>query len=88
MLFARRPEIDNNFLVWQGLPGQPKTLKWYMQATYDNCGHPGEQGMCYSRGDGTGWFEPNVGSGTVEATGVGLEGLGASSAYMPNAVYC
>ena len=65
MLFVRQPEIDNNFLVWQGYPGQPKTFKWYMQATYDNCGHAGEYGMCYSRGDGTGWFEPNVGNGTV-----------------------
>lgn len=65
MLFARSPSIDNNFLVWQGPPGSPKTLKWYMQATYDNCGHPGEFGMCYSQGDGTGWFEPNVGNGTV-----------------------
>jgi hypothetical protein len=67
MLFARQPAIDNNFLVWQGVPGQPKTFKWYMQAAYDNCGHPGETGMCYSRGDGTGWFEPNVGNGTVAA---------------------
>jgi hypothetical protein len=67
MLFARNPSIDNNFLVWQGTPGAPKTLKWYMQASYDNCGHPGEFGMCYSQGDGTGWFEPNVGNGTVGA---------------------
>jgi hypothetical protein len=67
MLFARNPSIDNNLLVWQGLPGQPKTLKWLMQASYDNCGHPGEFGMCYSQGDGTGWFEPNVGNGTVSA---------------------
>lgn len=67
MLFLRRPDIDNNFLLWQGLPGAPKTLKWDMQATYDNCGHPGEYGMCYSKGDGTGWFEPNVSSGTVSA---------------------
>lgn len=67
MIFVRRPEIDNNFLQWQGLPGQPKQLKWSMQATYDNCGHPGETGMCYSRGDGTGAFEPNTSSGTVMA---------------------
>ena len=67
MLFARQPAIDNNFLVWQGAPGGAKTLKWYMQASYDNCGHPGEFGMCYSRGDGTGWFEPNAGNGTVAA---------------------
>jgi hypothetical protein len=67
MLFARNPSIDNNFLVWQGAPGAPKTFKWYMQAGYDNCGHPGEVGMCYSQGEGTGWFEPNVGSGTVAA---------------------
>lgn len=67
MLFARNSSIDNNFLVWQGPPGSPKTFKWYMQATYDNCGHPGEFGMCYSQGDGTGWFEPNVGNGTVAA---------------------
>ena len=65
MLFARNPTIDNNFLVWQGAPGAPKTFKWYMQAGYDNCGHPGEYGMCYSQGEGTGWFEPNVGNGTV-----------------------
>ena len=71
MLFARRPEIDNNFLVWQGFPGQPKTLKWYMQATYDNCGHPGESGMCYSRGDGTGWFEPNTGANATVSAGSG-----------------
>jgi hypothetical protein len=67
MLFARNPSVDNNFLVWQGGPGGAKTLKWYMQASYDNCGHPGEFGMCYSRGDGTGWFEPNAGNGTVTA---------------------
>ena len=67
MLFARNPSIDNNFLVWQGVPGGAKTLKWYMQASYDNCGHPGESGMCYSQGDGTGWFEPNAGNGTVAA---------------------
>lgn len=67
MLFARSPAMDNNFLVWQGPPGSPRTIKWYMQATYDNCGHPGEYGMCYTKGDGTGWFEPNVGNGTVVA---------------------
>lgn len=65
-------EKDNNFLVWQGAPGQPKTLKWYNQATYDNCGHPGETGMCYSKGDGTGWFEPNSGqSNGIVAAGSG-----------------
>ena len=66
LLFARNYR-DNNFLGWQGFPGQPKQIKWYMQATYDNCGHPGEYGMCYSQGDGTGWFEPNHASGTVAA---------------------
>ncbi len=71
MLFARRPEIDNNFLVWQGYPGQPKTLKWYGQMTYDNCGYAGTFGMCYSRGDGTGWFEPNTGANATIAAGSG-----------------
>lgn len=71
MLFARRPEIDNNFLVWQGFPGQPKTLKWYGQMTYDNCGYAGTFGMCYSRGDGTGWFEPNTGANATVAAGSG-----------------
>ncbi len=71
MLFARRPDVDNNFLVWQGLPGQPKTLKWYMQATYDNCGYPGMIGMCATLGDGTGWFDPNTGANATVTAGSG-----------------
>lgn len=35
MLFVRNPNIDNNFLVWQGAPDGPKTLKWYMQACWN-----------------------------------------------------
>lgn len=70
-LFFVRNSTDNNFLLWQGEPGKPKTLKWDMQATYDNCGHPGEYGMCYTKGDGTGWFEPNGESNGVVAAGSG-----------------
>ena len=70
MLFARNPVEDNNFLVWQGPQGASKTLKWYNQATYDNTG-PGTQGMCYSCGDGTGWFEPNTGISATVAPGSG-----------------
>lgn len=71
MVFARRPEVDNNFLVWQGMPGEPKTIKWYGQMAYDNCGHPGEHGMAFSKGDGTGWFEPNGPSNGTVAAGSG-----------------
>ncbi len=68
MLFARTAGLDNNFLNWDiRNGGGSKNLYWYMQAEYDNCGHPGEFGMCYSKGDGTGWFQPNVGSGAVAA---------------------
>lgn len=59
MLFIRNA-TDNNFLLWSGAPGEKKKyFKWAMQASYDNCGHPGEYGMCFTKGDGTGWFEPN-----------------------------
>lgn len=71
LFFVRNPDIDNNLLIWQGSPGQPRVLKWALQATYDNCGHPGEYGMCYTKGDGSGWFEPNGESNGSVAAGSG-----------------
>lgn len=61
MLFIRNSEMDNNFVHWKAdTPGTPKVMLWSNQATYDNCGIPGTRGMCYSAGDGTGDFFPNV----------------------------
>ncbi len=71
-IFARRFGIDNNFIVWQGLPGASKVIKFYLQATYDNChisshnAYPGPTG-CWNdpnpaTRDGTGWFNPNINS--------------------------
>lgn len=66
-----RGQNDANFLSWQGLQGYSvaRTVQWYMQSTqYDNCHiasyfSPGCSNP--ADGPGTGWFNPNVGSGNV-----------------------
>ena len=60
---------DNSFLVWQGLPNAPKTLKWYQQGTVNNTHVPGVFGTNYPT-DGTGWFEPNI-NGSVATFSAG-----------------
>ena len=47
--------------MWQGLPDQPKVLKWYQQAQVNNTHVAGSFGMNWPV-DGTGWFNPNVNS--------------------------
>jgi hypothetical protein len=74
LIFIKDP--SNSFLVWQGLPGAPKTLKWYQQEYVDNsqatgCGNWGN--LCYNTTrDGTGWFEPNAGGNATIAAGSGF----------------
>lgn len=59
MIFISQPGEDNSFLVWQGLPNQPKTIKWYMQGLVNNTHLTNTFGMNYPT-DGTGWFNPNT----------------------------
>lgn len=59
MIFISQPGEDNSFLVWQGLPNKPKTIKWYTQGLVNNTHLPNTFGMTYPT-DGTGWFNPNT----------------------------
>jgi len=65
MVFFRNSAIDNSLISWMGLQDAPRTLRWYFQATYDNCHVSGYSGGCYSQGDGTGYLNPNVNAGAA-----------------------
>jgi len=67
MFFFRNPAVDNSLISWYGLPGQPKTLVWYFQTTYNECHVAGYSGGCYTGPgtDGTGGLFPNTGSGAA-----------------------
>lgn len=59
MIFISQPGEDNSFLVWQGQPNKPKTIKWYTQGLVNNTHLANTFGMTYPT-DGTGWFNPNT----------------------------
>lgn len=64
MLFFRRPEMDNSFVGWQGLPGinNAKTLVWGNQTAYSNVAATDWTGDASGL---SGWFAPNVGNATA-----------------------